>query len=83
VTERLWGEFCLHLVAANEATKNMRLKIHRGLRWPENDLKKHNNQPKTSCLDGGGYDWMREQGGVLGDRYSIILGANEVEYVEK
>jgi len=41
-------------VAANEATKNMRLKIHRGLRWPENDLKKHNNQPKTSGLDRGG-----------------------------
>ena len=31
----------------------------------------------------GGYDWMRERGGVQGDRYSIILGANEFEYVEK
>jgi len=82
VTERLWGEFCHHLVAANEATKNMRLKIHRGLRWPENDLKKHNNQPKTSGLDEGGYVWMRERGGVQGDRSSIILGANEFEHVE-
>ena len=32
---------------------------------------------------GGGYDWMRERGGVQGDRYLIILGANEFEYVEK
>ncbi len=28
--------------------------------------KKHNNQPKTSGLDGGGCDWMRERGGMRG-----------------
>jgi hypothetical protein len=33
--------------------KNKQKKIRRGLRWPQNDVKKHNNQPKMSGLDGG------------------------------
>jgi hypothetical protein len=79
----LWGAFCHRLAAANEATKNMQIKIHRGLRWPQNDLKNTTTNQKRAALTEGGYDWMRERGGVQGDRYSIILGANELEYVEK
>ena len=28
MTERLWGAFCHHLAAANEATKNRQIKIN-------------------------------------------------------
>ncbi len=51
-TEHVWGAFCLRLGWQTEQQKQTQLKICRGLRWPQNNIKKHNNQPKTSGIDG-------------------------------
>ncbi len=49
----LCRRFGCRLAAANEATKYMRIKISRGLKWPQNDVKKHNNQLKARGIDAG------------------------------
>ena len=36
----VWGgAFCNRLAAANQAMKNIKIKIRRGLRWLQNDMK--------------------------------------------
>ena len=36
MAERVGGAFCNHMAAANEATKIIKIKIRRGLKWPQN-----------------------------------------------
>ncbi len=51
MTEHVWGAFCLCLGRRTERQKQTQIKIRRSLRWPQNNIKKHNNQPKTSVID--------------------------------
>jgi hypothetical protein len=43
--------FCNRLVVANEATKYIKIKICRDLRWLKNDVKNATINQKTSGLD--------------------------------
>ncbi len=59
------------LVAANEATKNKKIKICCGRRWLQDDVnKKHNNHPKTSGVN------IWEMGCDEGTREALGRGGN-------
>jgi hypothetical protein len=60
------------LAAANEATKNIKIKS------AAKRQKKRNNQQKTSGLDDRRWDGTRAQLRAQGERESVILGAIEL-----
>jgi hypothetical protein len=53
MVEHTGSVFCHHLVAANKAMKNMKIKIHCSLKWLPKDKFACDNQPKTNGFDGG------------------------------
>jgi hypothetical protein len=67
------------LAAANEAMKILKIKIHRGLRWLQNDVRNTTINQKQAALMDERWDVMSEQWGVQGKRDSIVLGAIEAK----
>jgi hypothetical protein len=63
------------LVVANEATKNLKIKIRHGRRLLQNDVKNTTiNQNRVASTDER-WDVMSEQWWVQGERNLIVLGA--------
>ena len=76
----VWGgAFCNRMAAANEATKNIKIKIRRGLKWPQNVEQNATINNKNAASMDGRWDGTRERRGAQGGRDSIILGANELK----
>ena len=72
------GAFRNRLAAANQATKNIKIKIHRSLRWLQNNMKKATINQKQAALMDGRWNGTRERQGAQGERDSIVLGAIEL-----
>ncbi len=53
MAEHVGSAFCHRLAVANEAMKNIKIKIRCCLTWPPKDEHAYNNQPKTNDFDGG------------------------------
>jgi hypothetical protein len=66
------------LAAANEATKNLKIKIRRGLRWLQNDVRNTTINQKRAASMEERWDVTSEQWGVQGECNSIIFGVNEL-----
>ncbi len=66
------------LVVANEATKNLKIKICRGLRWLQNDVRNTTINQKRAALMDERWDVTSEQWGVQGEHNSIVLGVIEL-----
>jgi hypothetical protein len=47
--------------------KNIKYKIHRGLKWPPVDDYQHNNQPKTGSRNRGEHGGDMRRAGRMGD----------------
>jgi hypothetical protein len=54
--------------------KNEENVIRCGLKWPQNNKLKHNNQPKTCGRDGAETGYEVQPAGAWGERKFIILG---------
>ncbi len=62
----------------NEATKNVKIKICRGLRWLQNDIKNTAINQKRAALTEERWDLIRARWRVQGGRDLIVLGAIEL-----
>ena len=75
----VWGgAFRNRLVVANEATKNIKIKICRGLKRLQNIVKNATiNKKRAASMEGRWYG-TRARWRVQGERDSIVLGAIEM-----
>ncbi len=66
----VWGgAFCNRMAAANEATKIIKIKIRRGLKWPQN-VEQNATINKNSGINGREMGWdERTTGGAGGARF--------------
>ena len=75
MAESVGGAFCHHLAAANEATKYMQIKIRRGLRWPQNDVKNTTTNQKQAAATEGTTEGRRDEREARGKQGTIVLMA--------
>ncbi len=66
------------LVAANEGTKNLKIKIRRGLRWLQNDVRNTTIKQKQAASMDERWDVTSEQWGAKGGCNLIVLGVIEL-----
>ena len=59
--------------------KKIKIKIHRGLRWPSIIKKTLNNQPKTGGRDGWDFGGEARRAGGAEKRDTIVFGGGKVQ----
>ncbi len=75
----VWGgAFCNRLVVANEATKNIKIKIRHGLKRLQNIVKNATINKKRAALMEGRWYGTRARWRAQGERNLIVLGAIEL-----
>jgi hypothetical protein len=73
--QNVWGgAFRNRLATANQATKNIKIKIRRGLRWLQNNMKNATINQKRAALTDGRWNGMRERQGRRGSAIPSYWG---------
>ena len=72
------GAFHNRMAEANDVTKNIKIKIRRGLRWLQNDVRNATINQKRAASIYGRWDVMSERQWAQGEHDLIVLGVIEL-----